>query len=73
MYIFVCLINLSSLDLSEVFLSGVSSMYFYFIHYLNFFLSYLIKKLTLASLSRLSTIRSDVNFSVTSFNFHGGL
>ena len=33
-------------------------------HYLNFFLSCSIKNLTLASVSRLFTIKTDVNFPV---------
>ena len=43
MYVFVlsqqlCAKNcLSSLDVSEMFASGVSSMYIYIMHYLNFF------------------------------------
>ena len=53
---------LSSLDVSEMFVSRVSSMYIYIMHYLNFFLSCSIKNLTLVSLSRLFTIKSDVNF-----------
>ena len=40
--------------------SGVSSMYIYIMHYFNFFLSCSIRNLTLASLSRLYTIKIDV-------------
>ena len=39
-------------------------MYNVIIHYLNFFLSYPIRNLTLSSLSRLLTIKIDVFFSV---------
>ena len=35
-------------------------MYIYIMHYLNFFLSFSIKNLTLASLSCLFTIKNDV-------------
>ena len=42
-------------------------------HYLNFFLSCSIKNLTLASVSRLFTIKSDVIFPFTSFNSRSGL
>ena len=38
----------SSLDVSEMFVAGVSSMYIYIMHYLNFFLSCSIKNLILA-------------------------
>ena len=45
-------------------------MYIYIMHYLNFFLSCSIKNLTLDSLSRLFTIKSDVlNFPVYKFLF----
>ena len=37
-------------------------MHIYIMHYLNFFLSCSIENLTLASLSHLFTIKSDVNF-----------
>ena len=37
-------------------------MYIYMMHYLNLFLSCSIKNLTLASLSRLFTIKSDVHY-----------
>ena len=53
---------LSSLDVSEIFISGVSSMCIYIMHYLNFFLSCSIKNLTSASVSRLFTTKSDFNF-----------
>ena len=42
-------------------------------HYLNFFLSCSIRSLTLASLSRLFTIKIDVFALFTSFNSHSGL
>ena len=58
---------LRSLDVSEMSVSGVSSMYIYIMHYLNSFLSCSIKNLTLASLSRLFTIKSDVNFPFYKF------
>ena len=72
MYVFcfeqLCTKNcLNSLDVSEMFVSGVSSMCIYIMHYLNFLLSCLIKNLTLASFSRLFTIKSDVNFSFYKF------
>ena len=57
----------SSLDVSEMFVSGVSSMYIYPIHYLNFFLSCSIINLTLASVSHLFTIKSDVIFPFYKF------
>ena len=44
-------------------------MYIYFMHYLNFFLSCSIKSLTLASVSRLFTIKISL---FRSFNFHSG-
>ena len=58
---------LSSLDVSEMFVSGVSSMYTYIMHYLIFFLSCSIKNLTLASVSRLFIIKGDVNFPFYKF------
>ena len=48
-------------------------MYNVIMQYLNSFLSCSIRNLTLASLSRLFTIKIDVLFSFTSFNFHSGL
>ena len=42
-------------------------------HYLNSFLSCSIRNLTLASLSRLFTIKIDVFALFTSFNSHSGL
>ena len=42
--------------------TGVSSKYIYIMHHLNFLLPCSIKNLTLASLSRLFTIKSDANF-----------
>ena len=42
-------------------------------HYLNSFLSCSIRTLTLASLSRLFTIKIDVFVLFTSFNSHSGL
>ena len=42
-------------------------------HFLNSFLSCSIRNLTLASLSRLFTIKIDVFALFTSFNFHSGL
>ena len=42
-----------------MFVSGVSSMYIYIMHYLNLFLSSSIKNLTLASLSLLFTLTPD--------------
>ena len=69
MYVFVlsniqkqlCTKNcLSSLDVSKMFVSEVSSMYIYIMRYLNFFLSCSIENLTLASVSRLFTIKSHV-------------
>ena len=41
--------------------------------YLNSFLSYSIRNLTLASLSRLFTIKIDVFALFTGFNSHSGL
>ena len=62
-YIKVCDKNcLNSLDVSEMFLSRVSSMYIFIMHYLHFFLSCSIKNLTLAPLSCLFTIKGDVLF-----------
>ena len=61
---------LSSLDLSEIFLLQISSIYIYIMQYLNFFFSCSTKNLTLAPVSHLFTIKSDVNFLFTSFNFH---
>ena len=58
---------LSSLDVSEMFASGVSSMYIYIMHYFNFFLSCSIKNLILTSLSRLFTIKIYVNFPFYKF------
>ena len=55
------------IDVSEMFVSGVSSMYIYLMHCLNFFLSCSIKNLTLATLSHLYTIKSDVNFPFYKF------
>ena len=66
-YIYVLRTVLSSLDVSEMFASGVSSMYIYIMHYLNFFLSCSIKNLTLVSVSRLFTIKSNVNFPFYKF------
>ena len=42
-------------------------MYIYITYYLNFFLSCSIENLTLATLSRLFTVRSDVNFPFYKF------
>ena len=50
----------SSLDVSETFVSGVSSMYNVIVHYLNSFLSSLIINFTVASLTCLFTIKIDV-------------
>ena len=63
----------SSLDVSETFVSGVSSMYNVIMHCLNSFLSCSIRNLTLASLSRLFKIKIDVFSLFTSFNSHSGL
>ena len=52
-----------------MFVSGVSSMYIHIIHSLNFFLSCSIKNLALTSLSRLFTIKIDVNFPFYKFYF----
>ena len=52
-----------------MFVSGVSSMCIYIMQYLNFFLSCSIKNLTLASLSYLFTVESDVNFPFYKFKF----
>ena len=69
MYVLLCLIYenklctkicFSSLNVSEMFVSGVSSMYIYIMQYLNFFLSCSIRNMPLASLSRLFTIKIDV-------------
>ena len=49
----------SSLDVSEMFISGVSSMYNVIMQYLNSFLSCSIRSLTLASLILLFTIKID--------------
>ena len=43
------------------------------VHYLNSFLSCSIRNLTLASLSRLFTIKTDVFALFTRFNSHSGL
>ena len=51
------------------YVSGVSSMHIYIMHYLNFFFSCSIKNLTLASVSRLFTIKCDVNFPFYKFLF----
>ena len=64
---------LSSLGASEMLVSGVSSMYIYIMHYLNFFLSCSIKNLTLASVGRLFTIKNGVDFSFTHFDSCIGL
>ena len=56
-----------------MFVSGVSSMYKLIMHYLKSFLSCSIRNLTLASLSRLFTIKIDVFALFTSFNSHSGL
>ena len=53
----------SSLDVSEIFVSGVFSMYnvnYYIMHHLNFFLPCSIRNLVLASLSRLFITKIDV-------------
>ena len=50
-----------------MFVSGVSSLYIYIMHYLNFFLSCSIKNLTSASVSRLFTIKGDVSFPFSNF------
>ena len=42
-------------------------MYIYIMHYLNFFLSCSIKNITLTSVSRLFTIKSDVIFPFYKF------
>ena len=60
----------SSLDVSKMFLSAVPSLYNIIMHYLNSFSSCSIKNLTLASLSRLFTIKIDVLPLFTSFDFH---
>ena len=49
-----------SLNVSEMFVLGVSSMYNVIMQYLNSFLSCSIRDLTLSSLSRLFTIKIDV-------------
>ena len=81
MYVFVlpdiqkqlCTKNgVSLLDVSEMFVSGVSSMYIYIMHYWNF-LSCSIRNSTLVSLSRLFTIKVMLISLFTSFNFHSGL
>ena len=51
-----------------MFVSRVSSI----MHYLNFFLSCSIRSLTLASLSRLFTIKINVFALFTSFNSYSG-
>ena len=56
-----------------MFVLEVSSMYNVIIHYLNFFLSCLIRNLTLSSLSRLFTIKINVFSRFTSFNSHSGI
>ena len=61
------MICFSSLDVSDMFVSGVSSMYIYIMNYLNFFLSCSIKSLTLASVCRLFTIKSDAIFPFYKF------
>ena len=48
-------------------------MYNVIMHYLNSFLSYSIRNLTLASLSRLFTIKIDAFSLFTSFNSYSGL
>ena len=63
----------SSLDVSEMFVSGVSSMYNVIMHYLNSFLSSLIRNLTLASLSRLFTTKIGVFSLLASFHSRSGL
>ena len=50
----------SLLDVSEIFVSGVSSMYNVIMHHLNFFLPCSIRNLVLASLSRLFITKIDV-------------
>ena len=45
----------------------------YIMNYLNFLLSCSVKNLTLASLTRLFKLKSDVNYPFTSFFFHNGL
>ena len=50
----------SSLDVTEMFVSGVSSMYNVIMHYLNSFLSCSIRNLALVSSSRLFTAKIDV-------------
>ena len=57
----------------RMFVSGVSSMYNVIMHYLNSFLSCSIRTLTLASMSRLFSIKIDVFALFTSFNSHSGL
>ena len=64
---------LSLLDISEMFVSGVSSVYNIIMHPLNSFLSCSIRNLTLASLTCLFTINIDVFPFFTSFNSHSGL
>ena len=54
---------LSSLDVSKIFVSGVSSMHIYVMNNLNFSFLCSIKNLTLASVSPLFTIKSNVIFS----------
>ena len=65
----------SSLNVSEMCISGVSSMYNVVMHCLNSFLSCSIwnSNLNLAFLSRLFTIKINVFFHFTSFNSHSGL
>ena len=57
-----CFECFSSLDVSEIFVSGVSSMYNVIMQYLNSFLSCSIRNLTLASLSLLFTIFKRAGF-----------
>ena len=81
MYVLIFLLYKSSyvlksvclLDVSEKFVSRVSSMYNVIMHYLNSFLSCSIRNLTLAPLSCLFTMKSDVFPPFTSFNSHSGL
>ena len=63
----------SSLDVSECSYIGSFFNVQLIMHYLDSFLSCSIRNLTLASLSRLFTIKIDVFALFTSFNSHSGL
>ena len=63
----------SSLDVSEMFVLGVSSMYNVIMQYLNSFLPCSIRNLTLASPSLSFTIKIYIFPFFTSFDSHSGL